>query len=265
GYQEDADGYQWTGPTGTDLKRECSTVGFGPFYEEFYVQNAFRCTPAKDKDSESWDAEIQMCHKFLKADLAAVRPWLVFAMGREAIQSALGKFGGIAVAQYQSLLIPLVEEGYWVLCSNHPSAILHTGGWDRSKYTWAFRDDLRRLRSIYEAQRLGVGDLLPTMDEVRAGWDMDNWRVLRDPDEAVQWIEYLHNPLHNRFAYDYENYPLKPYSPDATAVCWSFAFRDGEGTMHAASIPWYHAQWTAEQRARVLGAWKGVLENPNTE
>ena len=254
GRNEDRDGRQFIGMAGDQVRGVVEDNGF-EFDVDFHVQNAFRCWPQISKDS--WTTEVRCCHHLFQKDVQKANPWLIVALGKEAIQASLSNFGTVAVAQYQSLLIPLVHQNSWVYCSNHPAAILH-GGRGKSKYEWIFRNDWKEIRKIYERKRDGD---FPEAKEMINLWDMENIHTVIDFEEAKSLLKKLQT---RDFFFDYENYPLRPYNNDSEVLCWSVAFRDLGERITVFCIPWKQGFWDGHQRRIIGGLWKKALENPNT-
>jgi uracil-DNA glycosylase family 4 len=249
GKEEDKQGKQFRGTSGREIRTAVERVGFN-FDRDFYVQNAFRCHPKIKK--ANWQMEVKNCHPLFMKDIRAVCPWLVVACGKEAIQAALGDFYNLAVAQYQSLLIPMVEDNYWVYCTNHPAALIY-GGRGKSKYEWVFRYDWEQVKRLNEER--------PALaSEMKKHWEMDNYRVVNNFDEALAELKGLY---HRNFYRDYENYPLKPYNRDSEVLCFSAAYKT-RGGIRVFSVPWKAGYWSFKQRQKLLGVYKQALENPNT-
>lgn len=253
GREEDKVGRQFIGESGQLLRETTRKVGFD-FDEDFWVQNAFRCHPKVKK--QSWQAEVKHCNPLLMQDIRSKKPWLVVALGKEAIQATLREFGALSVGKYQSLLIPMVENDYWVYCTNHPAALLH-GGRGQSKYEWVFEDDWKEIRQLYEDRKEGR---VKDAKELKEEWELDNYEIITDFDKALRELERLY---HHDFYRDYENYPLKPYNNDSEVICFSIAYQI-RGGIKVFCIPWRGKHWTSSQRRHLLSQWKRSLENPNT-
>jgi uracil-DNA glycosylase family 4 len=248
GRDEDKKGRQLIGDSGDIARNTAAAVGFD-FDRDFHVQNAFRCHPSKKK--QSWLAEVKLCHTRFMEDVRKVKPWLVVAMGKEAIQASLGLLEPLTVAQYQSLLIPVVDENYWVYCTNHPAALIHGG--KGSKYEWIFRDDWAEIEAINRDRPMPA-------KEVKELWDMDNWEVITDFGYAMKELGQLY---HRDFFRDYENYPLKPYDNDSEVVSFAVAYKLRRG-MRVFCIPWKDKYWDGRQKRMLLSLYKKACENPNT-
>ncbi len=65
-------------------------------------------------------AEIEACHPWIDAEIAAVRPKLIVALGAVAARSLIGRAVGIAASRGR----PFEYDGIPVLVTYHPSAVL---------------------------------------------------------------------------------------------------------------------------------------------
>jgi uracil-DNA glycosylase len=65
-------------------------------------------------------AEIEACHPWIDAEIAAVRPKLIVALGAVAARSLIGRTVGIAASRGR----PFEYDGIPVLVTYHPSAVL---------------------------------------------------------------------------------------------------------------------------------------------
>ena len=85
GAEEDRQGEPFVGKAGQLLTRMIEAMGFRR--EEVYIANVVKCRPPNNRDPEP--DEIAACEPFLKAQIAAVRPKVVVALGRFAVQTLL--------------------------------------------------------------------------------------------------------------------------------------------------------------------------------
>ena len=85
GADEDVQGEPFVGKAGQLLTRMIEAMGFRR--EEVYIANVVKCRPPGNRDPEP--DEIAACEPFLKAQIAAVRPKVVVALGRFAVQTLL--------------------------------------------------------------------------------------------------------------------------------------------------------------------------------
>jgi DNA polymerase len=85
GADEDVQGEPFVGKAGQLLTKMIEAMGFRR--EEVYIANVVKCRPPGNRDPEP--DEIAACEPFLKAQIAAVRPRVVVALGRFAVQTLL--------------------------------------------------------------------------------------------------------------------------------------------------------------------------------
>jgi DNA polymerase len=85
GADEDVQGEPFVGKAGQLLTKMIEAMGFRR--EEVYIANVVKCRPPGNRDPEP--DEIAACEPYLKAQIAAVGPKVVVALGRFAVQTLL--------------------------------------------------------------------------------------------------------------------------------------------------------------------------------
>jgi DNA polymerase len=85
GGEEDRQGEPFVGKAGQLLTRMIEAMGFQR--SEVYIANVVKCRPPQNRDPEP--DEIEACEPFLKAQIAAIGPRVVVALGRFAVQTLL--------------------------------------------------------------------------------------------------------------------------------------------------------------------------------
>jgi len=85
GADEDQQGEPFVGRAGQLLTRMIEAMGFAR--SEVYIANVVKCRPPGNRDPEP--DEIEACEPFLKAQIAAIRPQVIVALGRFAVQTLL--------------------------------------------------------------------------------------------------------------------------------------------------------------------------------
>jgi DNA polymerase len=85
GAEEDRRGEPFVGRAGELLDKMIAAMGFRR--EEVYIANVVKCRPPENRDPEP--DEIDACEPFLKAQIAAIRPRVLVALGRFAVQTLL--------------------------------------------------------------------------------------------------------------------------------------------------------------------------------
>lgn len=85
GADEDEQGEPFVGKAGQLLTRMIEAMGLRR--EEVYIANVVKCRPPGNRDPEP--DEIAACEPFLKAQIAALSPRIIVALGRFAVQTLL--------------------------------------------------------------------------------------------------------------------------------------------------------------------------------
>ncbi|HEY6104428.1 MAG TPA: uracil-DNA glycosylase [Anaeromyxobacteraceae bacterium] len=85
GGEEDRQGEPFVGKAGQLLTKMIEAMGFQR--SEVYIANVVKCRPPQNRDPEP--DEIEACEPFLKAQIAAIGPRVVVALGRFAVQTLL--------------------------------------------------------------------------------------------------------------------------------------------------------------------------------
>jgi DNA polymerase len=147
GEQEDLQGQPFVGPSGElldsmlrALKLTRATDGPEPPAQRVYIANTLKCRPPRNRNPEP--AELLACEPFLIRQIALLKPQIILAMGRFAVQALLrsaepvGKLRG-QVHTYQG--VPLVV-------TYHPAYLLRNLP-DKAR-AW---DDLCLAASVAEA------------------------------------------------------------------------------------------------------------------
>jgi uracil-DNA glycosylase len=85
GADEDQQGEPFVGRAGQLLTKMIEAMGFAR--SEVYIANVVKCRPPGNRDPEP--DEIEACEPYLKAQIAAIRPRVIVALGRFAVQTLL--------------------------------------------------------------------------------------------------------------------------------------------------------------------------------
>jgi DNA polymerase len=85
GANEDAQGIPFVGEAGELLTKMIGAMGFTR--DQVYICNVVKCRPPGNRNPEP--DEIEACEPFLKAQLAAIRPKAIVALGKFAAQTLL--------------------------------------------------------------------------------------------------------------------------------------------------------------------------------
>lgn len=149
GFNEDAEGRPFRGASGMLLDRILDSQGIGR--DEVYLTTLVKCRPPESPPRSPKPAEISACRPYLMAQLKAVDPKVVVALGDIASRVLTGRKE--AVSRIRGRAIPL--DGRYVF----PTLALN-----RALYTPADRDlllsDFSRLPELLEAERPSTYDTL---------------------------------------------------------------------------------------------------------
>ncbi|MBN2358370.1 MAG: uracil-DNA glycosylase [Deltaproteobacteria bacterium] len=123
GEDEDRQGIPFVGKAGELLTRMIGAMGLTR--DQVYICNIVKCRPPNNRDPEP--DEVAACEPFLRAQLAAIKPRVIVALGRCAAQTLLGVKVPISRlrgkwASYQG--IPLMP-------TFHPAYLLRNAGGKR--------------------------------------------------------------------------------------------------------------------------------------
>ncbi|HEV8440089.1 MAG TPA: uracil-DNA glycosylase [Methylomirabilota bacterium] len=148
GEEEDKQGKPFVGRAGQLLTRMLAAKGVGFDRErDCYIANVVKCRPERNRNPEP--DEVAACNPFLMAQIDAIRPLVILAMGNFAAQTLLGTKEGISKLRGrvysfgESVLVPTF----------HPAFLLRNPGEQYKRMAW---DDLKLARREYD--RLIGGD-----------------------------------------------------------------------------------------------------------
>jgi DNA polymerase len=85
GADEDAQGEPFVGKAGQLLTKMIEAMGYAR--EDVYICNVLKCRPPGNRNPEP--DEVAQCEPFLKKQLAAIRPRMIVALGKFAVQCLL--------------------------------------------------------------------------------------------------------------------------------------------------------------------------------
>jgi probable DNA metabolism protein len=144
GDQEDLAGRPFVGPAGHLLDRVMGEVGLPR--DQVYVTNAvkhFKWEPRGKRrvHARPSSREVAACRPWLQAEIAAIKPAMIVALGATAAQSLFGN--GFRVTQLRGQPIKS-DHAPWCMATVHPSALLRTPDEQREEAIAAFAHDLRK-------------------------------------------------------------------------------------------------------------------------
>lgn len=159
GNDEDLAGQTFVGPAGKVFSEVMNELGIDR--KDVYITNAvkhFRWTPGDDGKArihkKPSGTDMHACKPWLEAEIAAVKPKVIIALGATAATSVLGRL--VKISEYRNSIIsnnPLAEN---VLVSWHPSAILRAfDAKDANEKLAQLKDDLQTAFSLSSDQRQG--------------------------------------------------------------------------------------------------------------
>jgi uracil-DNA glycosylase family 4 len=141
GEQEDRRGEPFVGPAGQLLDQMLQAIGVAR-EREVFIANVLKCRPPRNRDPAP--DEIAQCTPWLAAQIEAVQPRVILAVGRFAAQTLLqtdapiGRLRGMAHARPQG--------GAPVVATYHPSYLLRSPA-EKAK-AW---QDLLLARQVFDA------------------------------------------------------------------------------------------------------------------
>lgn len=149
GDKEDLAGEPFVGPAGGLLRRAIADAGLDP--DQAYVTNAvkhFSWEPRGKRriHKKPRASEVHACRPWLEAEIEAVRPAVIVALGATAAQSLLGAGFKLTVERGRVQSSPLAQA---VVATVHPSAILRAPG-DEARHAAydAFVADLKEVTRL---------------------------------------------------------------------------------------------------------------------
>ncbi len=143
GDQEDRQGHPFVGPAGNLLHRALADAGISN--SDTYVTNAVKHFKFEERGKRRIhqkpnNAEIDACRPWLEAEIAAVHPGLIVALGATAVRSLLSRT--VPINANRGKLLDYVPSGQ-LLITTHPSAILRVLPQDREREYGRLVDDFK--------------------------------------------------------------------------------------------------------------------------
>ncbi len=144
GADEDAQGLPFVGRAGQLLTRMLEARKVELARDSVYISNTVKCRPPGNRNPEA--DELAACAPFLAAQLAALQPKVILALGSVATQSLLGtkesigKLRGRVHPYGSAVLIPTF----------HPAFLLRNPGEEYKRMAW---EDLQLARREYDRRR----------------------------------------------------------------------------------------------------------------
>ena len=153
GDQEDRQGRPFVGPAGQLLDRALEAAGIDR--AQVYVTNVvkhFKWEPAGKRRLHKKPSarEIAACRPWLEAELAALQPEVVVALGATAAQTLMGS--DFLVTKERGYSIEHVPWARYFVATVHPSSILRGEPDERERAFDRFTDDLKRVAALLHAE-----------------------------------------------------------------------------------------------------------------
>jgi uracil-DNA glycosylase len=154
---EDREGHPFVGPAGQLLDKALADAGVDR--ERVYVTNAvkhFKFEPRGRRRLHKRPnaGEIKICRRWLFAEIDAIRPHLIVALGATAAQSLAGR--AIPVQVNRGKILD-VDNGLRVFMTIHPSALLRLQDEEEKRSGYAsFVNDLRSIERLIEPSAAGA-------------------------------------------------------------------------------------------------------------
>ena len=149
GDAEDLAGHPFVGPAGKLLNRCLAEAGINR--ARSYITNVvkhFKWVPRGTRriHSKPGSVEIEACFPWLEAEIAAVKPQIIVALGATAAQALFGRT--FRVTKDRGRLVPSALAPY-AMATVHPSALLRAPDEQtREREIRRFVDDLRKVAAI---------------------------------------------------------------------------------------------------------------------
>ena len=142
GANEDRTGLPFVGRAGKLLDRLLLSVGFSR--SEVFICNVLKCRPPGNRNP--LPDEIEACSPFMLRQVELVRPAVIVALGTFAAQTLLGTRDSLRHLRGRTHLY----EGYPLVVTYHPAALLRNAGWTRPSWR-----DLQLARRIVDGDHGG--------------------------------------------------------------------------------------------------------------
>jgi DNA polymerase len=142
GANEDRTGLPFVGRAGKLLDRLLLSVGFSR--SEVFICNVLKCRPPGNRNP--LPDEIEACSPFMLRQVELVRPAVIVALGTFAAQTLLGSRDSLRHLRGRTHLY----EGYPLVVTYHPAALLRNPGWTRPSWR-----DLQLARRIVDGEHGG--------------------------------------------------------------------------------------------------------------
>jgi uracil-DNA glycosylase family 4 len=135
GREEDLRGEPFVGRSGQLLTKMIEAIDLSR--DDVYITNIVKCRPPENRDPQ--EDEVRCCEKYLAAQIDAIKPRIICALGRVSAHWLLDTKASLGSLRQSDN----AYHGTPVLVTYHPAALLRNPG--LKKGAW---EDFKRLRSI---------------------------------------------------------------------------------------------------------------------
>jgi DNA polymerase len=139
GFHEDRQGLPFVGAAGQLLDTMLASIGLDR--SRCTICNVIKCRPPGNRDP--LPDEIEACRPYLEAQLRFIRPRVIVTLGNFATRFLLAKQVSISRVRGQRWDV----DGWTVIPTFHPAAVLHGGG-NASPAGQALQEDFRFIASV---------------------------------------------------------------------------------------------------------------------
>lgn len=139
GRDEDAQGIPFVGRAGKKLTQIIEAIGQSR--ESVYIANVIKCRPPKNRNPES--DEVETCERFLFAQVDAIQPRVIVALGTFAARTLLRSDAPISKLRGREY----EYRGAALIPTFHPAYLLRNP--QSRREVW---EDMKRVRALLEAR-----------------------------------------------------------------------------------------------------------------
>lgn len=140
GAEEDEQGRAFVGPAGKLLDKMLASIDLDRG-RNCYIANVVKCRPPMNRAPAPDEREA--CMPYLERQIRVLRPGIILALGRTAIQSLLGTTEGITKLRGRFFEF----DGIPLMATYHPSALLRDESLKRPAW-----EDLKKLRAFLDGK-----------------------------------------------------------------------------------------------------------------
>ena len=147
GAEEDQQGLPFLGNAGKELTKQLGAVGLSR--NRAYITNVVKCRPPRERPGRTPTnrppdpTETKACSQYLEAQIAAVSPRVIVALGATAVQWLLGEGAHVESSRGSGQY-----RGIDVVATFHPSPLSLNRSPDRRQ---KLADDMARIREILDS------------------------------------------------------------------------------------------------------------------